>query len=243
MSYSQDLKKVLKLLENKKYTYKAEDDEEYNRLALKNVKTAAAKADDQKASAAGNTAGFENSYGRAAAAFLSRSAKEKNEDLKRDMEQDAKADFDKEVAALEKQAESLRKKAENEANKAAKKSSSGSSSSGKKSQSSASSAQKSEPAWNKSNADFNAIAKESNKVFSQTYVEEHKKTKSVNRSQEEGLRAQGEYIYKACDKDYTKAMAVAKAVGLDAKAYDALLKCYMNQPNDPPQLIAVKKKG
>ena len=35
--------------------------------------------------------------------------------------------------------------------------------------------------------------------------------------QEEGLRAQGEYIYKACGKDYTKAMAVAKAVGLDAR--------------------------
>ena len=215
MSYSQDLKKVLKLLENKKYTYKAEDDEEYNRQAQKNVKTALAKADDQKASAAGSTAGFENSYGRAAAAFLNRSAKEKNEELKREMEQDAKAAFDKEVEALEKQAESLRKKAEIEANKAAKKT--GSTSSAKKSQSSAASSQNSEPAWNKSNAQFNAIAKESNKVFSQTYVEEHKKTKSVNRSQEEGLRAQGEYIYTACGKDYTKAMAVAKVVGLDAK--------------------------
>lgn len=30
---------------------------------------------------------------------------------------------------------------------------------------------------------------------------------------------------------------------LDPKVYDALLECYMNQPNDPPQLIAVKKKG
>ena len=30
---------------------------------------------------------------------------------------------------------------------------------------------------------------------------------------------------------------------LDSKIYDALLECYMNQPNDPPQLIAVKKKG
>lgn len=216
MSYSQDLKKVLKLLENKKYSYKAEEDEEYSRAAQRNMRAALAKADDQKAAAAGNTAGFENSYGRAAAAFLNRSAGEKNEDLKREMEQDAKAAFDKEVAALEKQAESLRKKAESEANKAAKKSS-GSSSSGKKSQSSAASSQKSEPAWNKSNAQFNAIVKESNKVFSQTYIEEHKKTKSVNRSQEEGLRAQGEYIYKACGKDYTKAMAVAKAVGLDAR--------------------------
>ncbi len=30
---------------------------------------------------------------------------------------------------------------------------------------------------------------------------------------------------------------------LDSKIYDALLECYMNQPNAPPQLIAVKKKG
>jgi len=30
---------------------------------------------------------------------------------------------------------------------------------------------------------------------------------------------------------------------LDPKRYDALLERYMNQPNDPPQLIAVKKKG
>jgi len=30
---------------------------------------------------------------------------------------------------------------------------------------------------------------------------------------------------------------------LDPRQYDALLECYMNQPNDPPQLIAVKKKG
>ena len=30
---------------------------------------------------------------------------------------------------------------------------------------------------------------------------------------------------------------------LDSRLYDALLERYMNQPNDPPQLIAVKKKG
>ena len=33
------------------------------------------------------------------------------------------------------------------------------------------------------------------------------------------------------------------AARLDSRRYDALLKCYMNQPNDPPRLIAVKKKG
>lgn len=32
------------------------------------------------------------------------------------------------------------------------------------------------------------------------------------------------------------------AAGLDPKRYDALAKRYMNQPNDPPQLIAVKRK-
>ena len=30
---------------------------------------------------------------------------------------------------------------------------------------------------------------------------------------------------------------------LDPGSYDALAKRYMNQPNDPPQLIAVKRKG
>lgn len=29
---------------------------------------------------------------------------------------------------------------------------------------------------------------------------------------------------------------------LDPHRYDAMLRCYMNQPNDPPQLIAVKRK-
>ena len=32
------------------------------------------------------------------------------------------------------------------------------------------------------------------------------------------------------------------AGSLDPRRYDALLKCYVNQPNDPPCLIAVKKK-
>lgn len=35
----------------------------------------------------------------------------------------------------------------------------------------------------------------------------------------------------------------AWAAGLDPARYDALLQCYMNQPNCPPQLIAVKRKG
>ena len=29
---------------------------------------------------------------------------------------------------------------------------------------------------------------------------------------------------------------------LDPKRFDAMAKCYLNQPNDPPQLIAVKRK-
>lgn len=29
---------------------------------------------------------------------------------------------------------------------------------------------------------------------------------------------------------------------LDCKYYDAMLKCYLNQSNDPPQMIAVRKK-
>ena len=32
------------------------------------------------------------------------------------------------------------------------------------------------------------------------------------------------------------------AAELDDRRYDALVKCYLNQPNDPPRLIAVKRK-
>ncbi len=32
------------------------------------------------------------------------------------------------------------------------------------------------------------------------------------------------------------------AAGLDCRAWDVLLKRYLNQPNDPPQLIAIKRK-
>ncbi len=32
------------------------------------------------------------------------------------------------------------------------------------------------------------------------------------------------------------------AASLDPKRYDALVKCYLNQPNDPPRMIAVKRK-
>ena len=29
---------------------------------------------------------------------------------------------------------------------------------------------------------------------------------------------------------------------LDDRRYDAMLKCYVNQPNDPPQMLAIRKK-
>lgn len=32
------------------------------------------------------------------------------------------------------------------------------------------------------------------------------------------------------------------AGALDDKRYDAMLKCYVNQPNDPPQMLAIRKK-
>ena len=32
------------------------------------------------------------------------------------------------------------------------------------------------------------------------------------------------------------------AAALDERRYDAMLRCYLNQPNDPPQLIAIKLK-
>ena len=32
------------------------------------------------------------------------------------------------------------------------------------------------------------------------------------------------------------------AASLDPKRFDALVKCYLNQPNDPPRMIAVKRK-
>ena len=38
------------------------------------------------------------------------------------------------------------------------------------------------------------------------------------------------------------AALTAWAAGLDATRYDAMARHYLNQPNDPPQLIAVKRK-
>ena len=32
------------------------------------------------------------------------------------------------------------------------------------------------------------------------------------------------------------------ASSLDPRRYDAMIKCYLNQPNDPPRMIAVKRK-
>lgn len=32
------------------------------------------------------------------------------------------------------------------------------------------------------------------------------------------------------------------ASSLDDRKYDAMLKCYVNQPNDPPQMLAIRKK-
>lgn len=50
-------------------------------------------------------------------------------------------------------------------------------------------------------------------------------------------------VYPGHDEGKRELQALtAWAAALDPKRYDALLQCYMNQPNDPPRLIAVKKK-
>ena len=51
-------------------------------------------------------------------------------------------------------------------------------------------------------------------------------------------------VYPGHEEGAKELMALKEwASRLDSRRYDALLNCYMNQPNDPPQLIAVKKKG
>ncbi|MDO4865179.1 MAG: class I SAM-dependent methyltransferase [Clostridia bacterium] len=50
-------------------------------------------------------------------------------------------------------------------------------------------------------------------------------------------------VYPGHDEGARELEALKKwASALDARCYDAMLRCYMNQPNDPPQLIAVKRK-
>ena len=50
-------------------------------------------------------------------------------------------------------------------------------------------------------------------------------------------------VYPGHDEGMRELNALTKwASHLDPRRFDALLKCYMNQPNHPPQLIAVKKK-
>jgi len=267
MSYTEDLKKVLKQLKQKQYTYKASEDADYRREAERTLQKADADIDEKKALSAGKTAGFDNSYGAAAARYLTGAAKRDNADLAYKMDTAAKARFDSEVASLQKQADTLQgkieaenqkaqeaarkaaekeaaaaqkaaEKAQKEAQKAAEKAqkeaqkeaekaqkesakqNSGADSSGKGAGAGANktaAAQKSETKWNRQNPAFAKIANDSNKVYSTAYIDSHRQTKNAQKSQEAGMRAQGEYIYAQCGKDYTKAMAVAKAVGLDDK--------------------------
>ena len=50
-------------------------------------------------------------------------------------------------------------------------------------------------------------------------------------------------VYPGHDEGMRELNALTKwASHLNPRRFDALLKCYMNQPNHPPQLIAVKKK-
>ena len=50
-------------------------------------------------------------------------------------------------------------------------------------------------------------------------------------------------VYPGHDEGARELKALTEwASALDPASFDALLKCYMNQPNRPPQLIAVRKK-
>ena len=50
-------------------------------------------------------------------------------------------------------------------------------------------------------------------------------------------------VYPGHDEGARELEALVRwAEGLDPTRYDAMLRRYMNQPNDPPQLIAVKRK-
>lgn len=50
-------------------------------------------------------------------------------------------------------------------------------------------------------------------------------------------------VYPGHDEGARELEALLKwASRLDPKRYDALIKCYLNQPNDPPRMIAVKRK-
>ena len=50
-------------------------------------------------------------------------------------------------------------------------------------------------------------------------------------------------VYPGHDEGARELEALMKwASELDPKRYDALIKCYLNQPNDPPRMIAVKRK-
>ena len=50
-------------------------------------------------------------------------------------------------------------------------------------------------------------------------------------------------VYPGHDEGRRELEALCRwASGLDPARWDALLKCYMNQPKDPPRLIAVKRK-
>lgn len=213
MSYSDDLKKVLALLGEKKYTYNVDEDEAY--LQQKNALQQKSKAsqDTAKANAAANTAGFENSYGKAAEKFLDISAQKQDLQTRQTLQNKASDQYQKEVTALQNQAQSLQKKVEDENERIAKAAAAKKNSSSGKNGNTA----PKEAPWNSKNPIFMDLEKKGKDVYSQMYMETYDYKTSSASAQEKAYRVLGEFVYSQVGKDLTKAMALAKYLKMPTK--------------------------
>ena len=119
MGYKEDLKRVLKQLEETKCTYAVDDDPAYIRQRKAGKEQTAARQDGATADDRARAAGADTSYGRAMRAYLERQRGEADSTLRQQYGQQAKKAYDARVTGLEKERDGLKEKVLKEEQKAA----------------------------------------------------------------------------------------------------------------------------
>lgn len=119
MGYKEDLKRVLKQLEETKFTYAVDDDPAYIRRRKAGKEQTAARQDGATADDRARAAGADTSYGRAMRAYLERQRGEADSALRQQYGQQAKKAYDARVTGLEKERDGLKDKVLKEEQKAA----------------------------------------------------------------------------------------------------------------------------
>lgn len=119
MGYKEDLKRVLKQLEETKFTYAVDDDPAYIRQRRAGKERTAARQDGATADDRARAAGGDTSYGRAMRAYLERQRGEGDSALRQQYGQQAKKAYDARVSGLEKERDGLKDRVRKEEERAA----------------------------------------------------------------------------------------------------------------------------